>query len=75
MPLFHSVFGLHHWTALFGPVVALGALLLLVRVVMTRTFDRQFAAAYAALIVATVVAAKLAETNAWINWAGMILKL
>jgi hypothetical protein len=75
IPLFHSVFGLHHWTALFGPVVALGALLLLVRVVMTRTFDRQFAAAYAALIVATVVAAKLAETNAWINWAGMILKL
>ena len=61
--------------ALFGPVVALGAILLLVRLTMTRTFDRDFAAGYAALILVTVLAARLAVTNVWIKWAGTILKL
>jgi hypothetical protein len=60
--------------ALFGPVVTLGALLLLVRSLMTRRLDREFAFGYAALALATVVAARLAVTNVWVNWAGTILK-
>jgi hypothetical protein len=74
--LVNSMFGVHTWMALFGPVVALGALLLLVRWVVTRTFEREFAVGYAALLVASVVVARLAETDAWVSWAaGMILKL
>jgi hypothetical protein len=75
IPLVNSVFGVHTWMALFGPVVALGSLLLLVRWVVTRTFEREFAVGYAALLVASVVVARLAETHAWVSLAGMILKL
>jgi hypothetical protein len=70
----NSIFGLHTWVALFGPVVALGALLLLVRSLMTRRLDREFAIGYAALALATVVAARLAVTDVWGNWAGTMLK-
>jgi hypothetical protein len=75
IPLVHSTFGVHQWMALFGPVVALGALLLLVRLALTRSFEREFAVGLAALALVTVAAAGLAETNAWVNLAGMILKL
>jgi len=75
IPLVNSIFGFHTWMALFGPPVALGALLLLVRLAMTRTVDREFAVSYAALVVLSVVAARLAVTNVWVNWAGTILKL
>ena len=75
IPLVNSIFGLHTWMALFGPVVTLGALLLLVRWMMTRRFEREFAVGYAALVVVSVVVARLAVTDAWVSWAGMILKL
>jgi hypothetical protein len=75
IPLMNSIFGVHHWMALFGPVVSLGALLLLVRLAMTRSLDREFGLGYALLVVVTVLAARLAVTNVWINWAGAILKL
>lgn len=75
IPLLGSIFGYHRWMALFGPVVALGGLLLLVRWAMTRVFDREFAVAFATLVVVTVVASGLAGTNAWVNLAGMILKM
>ena len=74
IPLINSIFGLHGWLALFGPVVSLGALLLLLRFAMTRSVDRELAASYAAYVVVTVVAARLAVTNVWANWAGTILK-
>jgi hypothetical protein len=70
----NSIFGLHTWMALFGPVVALGALLLLVRSLMTRRLDREFAIGYAALASATAVAARLAVTDVWSSWAGTMLK-
>jgi hypothetical protein len=74
IPLVISAFGVHTWMALFGPVVALGTLLMLVRWLVTRTFEREFAVGYAALMVASVAVARLAETHAWVSWAGMILK-
>jgi len=73
VPLINTIFGLHHWVALFGPVIALGALLFLVRLALTRTVDREFAAGFASLVVATVLAAGVAETSAWVNLAGTIL--
>lgn len=75
IPLVGAIFGLHHWMGIFGPIVALGVLLLLVRWAMTRVFEREFAVAFAALVVVTVVASGLAGTNTWGNWAGMILKM
>jgi hypothetical protein len=74
IPLVNSIFGVHTWMGLFGPVAALGTLLLLVRWVVTRTFEREFAVGYAALLVASVAVARMAETDAWVSWAGMILK-
>jgi len=74
IPLVNSIFGFHHWVGIFGPVIALAALLFLVRVALTRTVDREFAAGFAALVVATVLAAGIAETNVWITLAGPILK-
>lgn len=73
--LIGSIFGPHHWVGIFGPVVALGALLLLVRWALTRSFEREFAVGFTALVVVSVVASALAGTNTWINWAGAILKL
>ena len=75
IPLVNSMFGFHTWMALFGPVVALGAILMLVRLAMTRSLDREFATGYAALVVVTVVAARLAVTSVWVSWAGTILKV
>ena len=75
IPLVSSIFGYHHWMGIFGPVVALGVLLLVARSAMTRRFEREFAVGLAALVVVTVVVSGLAATTMWVNWAGMILKL
>ncbi len=70
----NSIFGFHTWSALFGPVVTLGALLLVVRCLMARRADREFAFGYAGLALVSVVAAGLAGTEAWANLAGLILR-
>jgi hypothetical protein len=44
-PFLWTVFGHASWFGFFGPVISLGALLLLVRFAMTRSVDRWFAAA------------------------------
>jgi hypothetical protein len=75
IPLMASIFGYHHWMGIFGPVVALGAIMLLVRWAMTRDFEREFALGLAALIVASVVIAGMADSGVWVNWAGIILKM
>lgn len=72
--LIASVFGFHRWMGLYGPVVSLGALLLLARMAMIRRIDREFALGCVAFVVLTVAAAQLAVTSVWVNWAGMVLK-
>ena len=72
--LVNSIFGYHRWMALFGPVVTLGALLLLLRMAMTRSVDRAFSMGLAALVVITAVVTKLSLTNLWVDWAATILK-
>ncbi len=75
IPLVNSIFGFHTWMGIFGPVAAVGAILLLLRWAMTRTVEREFVFGYAALIVMTVAAAALAVTSVWTNWATSVLKL
>ncbi|MGA9801501.1 MAG: hypothetical protein WBQ68_20950 [Terriglobales bacterium] len=74
IPLVNSIFGFHQWMALFGPVVALGGFCLLVRWVMTRTLEREFVAGYAILVAVTITVSRLAMTNAWVSWAGILVK-
>lgn len=72
--LVNSIFGMHEWMALFGPVAVLGALCLLVRWAMTRSLEREFVAGFAVLVAMTLAVSSLAMTNLWVNWAGIILK-
>ena len=74
IPLVNSIFGFHQWVALFGPVVALGGICLLVRWAMTRTLEREFVAGYATLVAVTITVSRLAMTNAWVTWAGILAK-
>ena len=74
IPQMYSIFGVHLWMALFAPVVTLGVLLLLVRLGLTRSFDRPFAMGLAVMAVVTLIAGRLAMTGVWVDWAGMILK-
>ncbi|HEU5352088.1 MAG TPA: hypothetical protein VFU55_10865 [Terracidiphilus sp.] len=73
IPQVNSIFGLHEWMALFGPVAALGLVFLVARWAITRTLDREYAVGYAALVAVTLAASQLAMTGVWVSWAGMIV--
>lgn len=75
MPFLHPVFGATGWLGLFGPVFCLGALLLLIRCILTRSFDRSLALGYAFWVVIFIASEKLALTDAWSAMAAAILKL
>lgn len=75
MPFLHPVFGEVGWVGLFGPTFCIGAVLLLVRALLTRSIDRWFAMGYAAWVLIFIGAAKLAMTDAWTALATAILKL
>lgn len=47
MPFLDMAFGGNGWMGLFGPVFCIGAVLLLIRCILTRSFDRWFAGGYA----------------------------
>jgi hypothetical protein len=75
MPFLYPLFGKTGWVGLFGPVACLGAVLFLVRLAQTRTFDRWFAAGYAFYVISFIVAEKLALTSTWNHWANKILQV
>lgn len=75
MSFLNPVFGATGWVGLFGPVFCLGAALLLVRCVLTRSFDRWFVAGYACWVVLCIASEKLALTETWSAAAATILKL
>ncbi len=75
MPFLYPIFGETGWVGLFGPVFCLGAIFLLVRLAMTRTFDPWFAAGYAVWVFAFILAEKLSLTNVWSHLSSTILKL
>jgi hypothetical protein len=75
MSFLHPVFGATGWVGLFGPVFCIGAVLLFIRCVLTRSFDRWFAAGYACWVVIFIASEKLALTDKWSAAAATILKL
>ena len=75
MPFLHPIFGATGWVGLFGPIFCLGAVLLLVRCAVTRSFDRWFAMGYVVLVIVFIGSEKLSMTNAWSGMAAAILGL
>ena len=75
MPFLYPVFGETGWIGLFGPVFCLGAVLLLIRCILTRSFDRWFAFVYAVWVIIFIASEKLALTETWSAMAATILKL
>jgi hypothetical protein len=60
--------------AFFGPVYAMGALLILIRSVTIRKFDRWLAAAYVFMVVCDLTAEQFSRTEAWREMAVVLLK-
>ncbi|MGA8034726.1 MAG: hypothetical protein WA823_11355 [Candidatus Acidiferrales bacterium] len=75
IPFFYLIFPPTSWVGLFAPVFCIGAALLVIRSLLTRSFDRSFAVTYAALVVLFIASAELALTDAWSAMAASILKL
>ena len=74
MSFLHPIFGATGWIGLFGPVFCLGAAILLIRSIATRSFDRWFATGYAFWVIIFIASEKLARTEAWSGMAATILK-
>jgi hypothetical protein len=75
IPSFYPLFGTTGWIGLFGAVFCLGAALLLFRCLLTRSFDRWFAAAYAVWVCVFIASTQLALTDTWSQLAAQILRL
>ena len=73
MPILFPIFGEGGWVGIFGPVFTLGAVFLLTRSLVGRTFDRWFAAGYAIMILFYIAACKFAITDAWSYLAKAIM--
>jgi hypothetical protein len=73
-PFFHAVFGVSTALGFFGPVILVGALLVLTRLALTRRFDRWFVGGYAACMIVLFAAGRLALTDTWGVWAAALLK-
>lgn len=65
---------LEHWFSAFVTTLALGALLLAVKCALERRFDRWFAGAFGILAVACVTASLVAKTDAWVQFATMLMR-
>lgn len=73
MPFLDPIFGGVGWMGLFGPVFCIGALLLLVRCIVTHSFDRWFAMGYTAWVLLFIASEKLSLTETWAAVAATIL--
>lgn len=74
MPFLLPVFGTTGWMGLFGAVFCIGAVLLLIRGILTHSFDRWFAAGYAIWVVILIASVRLALTDTGGALAATILK-
>jgi hypothetical protein len=73
-PFFRPFFGHLGWMGLFGPVVAIGVVILLARTVLTRRIDWSLAAGGAALAGLYFAAMKLAVGDPWTELAHRIAR-
>lgn len=74
IPALYPLFGEVGWRGLFGPVFAIGAVLLVIRFFLTRRFDRPFALGYIAMVAVYILASQLAFTETWNRIAMALLK-
>lgn len=65
MPILFPIFGDSGWWGIFGPIFTLGAMFLLVRSLLGRTFDRWFVIGYATMVAFYVFAVKFAVSDTW----------
>jgi hypothetical protein len=78
IPAIISLFERTVWGTTFGPFFAplvLGAMLLIVKWALTRSFDRYFAAGWVALVVADAGIINLARTQTWDGMASYLLRI
>ncbi len=65
------------WGTIFGPFFAplvIGLLFLIVKWLLTRSWDRWYAMGYAGLVVAGALTMQLATTHAWDQFASLLLR-
>lgn len=74
IPMLFPVFGEAGWKGIFGPVLTLGAVLVLVRSVLSGATDRGLTAGYAVMAVVFIAASEFAVSDAWSVLAGVILQ-
>jgi hypothetical protein len=78
IPAIISLFERTIWGTTFGPFfppLVIGALLLLLKWTLTRSFDRYFAVAWVALVVADAGIIRLARTQTWDGVADYLLRI
>lgn len=78
IPAIISLFERTVWGTIFGPFFAplvVGALLLIIKWALTRTFDRYLTAGWAALVVADAGIISFARTQTWNVMAGYLLQI
>lgn len=73
MPALTQVFGDGGWAGIFGPVFALGALLVVVRSVLLGGADRWLVTGYALLVAVYMTTCALAVSELWNVWAHALL--
>jgi hypothetical protein len=74
IPTFYPIFSHAGWPGLFGPIFALGAVLLVIRFFLTRKLDRPFAIGYTAMVAVYIFASYLSFTETWNRVATAMLK-
>ena len=74
IPTLYPVFSHAGWPGLFGPVFAVGAVLLVIRSLLTRKLDRPFAVGYSAMVAVFFLASHLALIETWNHLATAMLK-
>jgi hypothetical protein len=76
IPAIISIFERTIWGTIFGPFfvpLLVGALLLIIKWALTRSFDWCFTAGWASLVVADAGIMSLAQTQTWDGIAGYLL--
>ena len=74
IPVLVELFGGHSSrVAFFGPVFVLAVIIFVMRTLMTRTFERWFAAGFAFMVVLYLAAEQLSRTDAWRHLANALL--
>lgn len=65
------------WERVFGPsltMLVIGAVLVLAKWILTRSFDRWFAISYGAVLIVSLLMVQIARTDAWDRFAGFLLQ-